>query len=462
MIKIEFWGAAKTVTGSKHLIHANGKRILLEYGMFQGHREEAERLNREVPFPAPLVDALLLSHAHIDHSGMLPVFIKKGYKGKIYATPATIDLVKILLQDSAKVQEKDIEYVNKKHRKKGLPLKRVIYTVEDAFKVFPHFVEKNYHEVFELGENIKAEFFDAGHILGSSQIILYINDKKLCFTGDLGRKDLPVIRDPEEIEEVDYVISEATYGARTHKPITEAKEHLRRIIERVYERKGKIIIPAFSVGRTQGIVLLLHELMEEGKLPDIPIWVDSPLSANVTEIFKKHPECFDEETYWYIVNHENPFGFERLKYVQSVEESKALNHVKESCIIISASGMCEGGRVLHHLKNSIEDPKNLILIVGFQAKGTLGRRIREKEKIVRIFGEEYERKAEVEVMDEFSAHADKNDLINFFKKQNPKKLKKIFLVHGENEEIESLKITLMDMGFKEVYVPERGDKAELD
>ncbi len=462
MIQVEFWGAARTVTGSKHLIHANGKRILLEYGMFQGHRAESERLNREVPFPAHLIDATILSHAHLDHSGALPVFVKHGYQGKIYATPATVDLVKILLQDSAHVQEKDIEYVNKKHKRKGLPLKEVIYTIDDVFKVFPHFVEKNYHEVFELGNGIKVEFFDAGHILGSAQVLLYINDKKLLFTGDLGRKDLPVIRDPEEIGEVDYVISEATYGARIHKPIIEAKEHLRRIIEKVYRRKGKIIIPAFSVGRTQSIVLLLHELMEEGKLPEIPIWVDSPLSANVTDIFRRHPECFDKETYQYILEDKDPFGFFRLRYVQSVEESKALNHVKEPCIIISASGMCEGGRVLHHLKNSIEDPKNLILIVGFQAKGTLGRRLKDKEKVVRIFGEEYQRRAEVEVMEEFSAHADKNDLLNFFKKQSPKKLKKIFLVHGEDEEIEALKEALLDMGFGEVYVPERGDKAEFD
>jgi metallo-beta-lactamase family protein len=460
---VQFWGATKTVTGSLHYIQARDKKFILDCGLYQGHRDEAEFINRNIPIEnLDRLDFLFLSHAHIDHSGNIPSLVKSGFNGKILTTRATADLISIMLLDSAYIHSKDVEYVNKKRKKKGLPPKEPLYTKKDVEQAMEYVETIDYGDWFRVSDDIRVIFHDAGHILGSAVILMEIKErgetKRLLFTGDLGRKNLPIIRDPYQVEDVDFLITESTYGGRYHRPYKEVEDELRNLITTTYEKRGKIIIPAFSVGRTQEIVYEIQQIHEEGELPDLPIFVDSPLSVNVTEIFKRHPECYDEETLEIIEEHNDPFGFERLKYIRDVRESKKLNDMDEPCIIISASGMCEAGRILHHLKNSIESSKNVILIVGYQAEGTLGRRLVEKEKTVRIFGEEYKREADVVVLNEFSSHGDRGDLIDYAKKSGAKK---IFCVHGGPEQIEKFVEGLEELPGREIYVPERGDLFEL-
>ena len=460
---LQFWGATKTVTGSLHYVEAKGKRFILECGLYQGHRDEADTINRNIPVKHPeTLDYLFLSHAHIDHSGNIPTLVKLGFKGKIVTTEATADLISTMLLDSAYIHRKDIEYVNKRRKRKGLPPKKPLYTKEDVKNSLKYLLPIQYGEWFNVSEDIRVIFYDAGHILGSALILIEIQEdnkkKKLLFTGDLGRKNLPIIRDPYQVENVDYLISESTYGGRYHKPYLEAHSLLRDLIDKVYRRQGKIIIPAFSVGRTQEIVYEIQNLYENNELPDIPIFVDSPLSVNVTDIFRKHPECYDKETLQILKNNDNPFGFGRLTYIKDVEESKRLNNIKKPCIIISASGMCEAGRILHHLKNSVCDGRNVILIVGYQAEGTLGRNLVEKKKRVKIFGEEYERRAEVVVLNEFSSHADRKGLIEYAKNCGAEKF---FCVHGEIGQIEQFAEALKSFHKEGVYIPERGDVFEL-
>lgn len=460
---VQFWGATRTVTGSLHYIQTNGKRFILDCGFFQGHRDESESLNRNIPVKhLKELDYLFLSHAHIDHSGNIPTLVKSGFRGKIVTTKATADLISIMLLDSAYIQGKDIEYVNRKRKKKGLPQKKPLYTKEDVKEALKYLNPIPYGEWFEVSKNVRVILYDAGHILGSAMILIEVQEdhrkKRLLFTGDIGRKGLPIIRDPYNVRDVDFLITETTYGGRYHRPFREVHNELRNLISDTFKRKGKIIIPAFSVGRTQEIVYEIQNLHGDGELPDIPIFVDSPLSVNVTEIFKKHPECFDEETIEIINNNENPFGFDRLEYIKNVEKSKNLNSITEPCIIISASGMCEAGRILHHLKNSIGDRRNVILIVGYQAEGTLGRNLVEKKKKVRIFGEEYERRAQVIVLNEFSSHGDRNDLLNFAKNSGAKK---IFCVHGDLDQMEKFSQGLKQLSHLRVYIPERGDIFEL-
>lgn len=460
---VQFWGATKTVTGSLHYIQARDKKFILDCGLYQGHRDEAESINRNIPIKnLDRIDFLFLSHAHIDHSGNIPTLVKSGFKGKIVTTRATADLIGIMLLDSAYIHSKDVEYVNKKRKKKGLPPKEPLYTKKDVEQAMEFVETIDYGDWFEVSDDIRVIFQDAGHILGSAVILIEVKEKgetrRLLFTGDLGRKNLPIIKDPYQVKNVDFLITESTYGGRYHRPYKEVNDELENLITRVYENKGKIIIPAFSVGRTQEIVYEIQQIHEEGKLPDIPIFVDSPLSVNVTEIFKRHPECYDEETLAIIEKHDDPFGFERLKYIRDVRESKKLNNMDDPCIIISASGMCEAGRILHHLKNSIESSKNIVLIVGYQAKGTLGRRLVEKKKTVRIFGEEYTREADVVVLNEFSSHGDRRDLIDYAKKSSARK---IFCVHGESEQIEEFFEVLEKLPGREIYIPERGDLFEL-
>lgn len=462
-MKITFHGAAKNVTGSMHLLEIGGKKLLLECGIHQGKREESENMNRTLPFDPAEIDAMILSHAHLDHSGNIPTLVKNGFKGDIYMTAATRDLLGVMLRDSAHIQESDIKFVNKKRTARGLALKEPLYTMDDAERSLDYFISLSYERTFNPLPGVKAVFHDAGHILGSAMVDLELSEggsaKRFFFTGDLGRDHLPIIRDPYQPSGADYLLMESTYGDRVHGPIEETSRKLQEAVRQVFDRRGKMIIPAFSVGRTQEIVYELHGMFEAGKLPAMPIYVDSPLSVNVTNIFKMHPECFDKETRVQVENHHDPFGFGRLSYIHTVEESKRLNEAAGPCIIISASGMCEGGRVLHHLRNSLGDSRNMVLIVGFQAYGTLGRRLVDKEPVVKIFGEDQNVRAEIRVLNGFSAHADRNDLLGFV--GNMKEGSgRVLLVHGEEAQSQSLAQALRESG-KDVVVPDPEQSMEL-
>jgi len=460
-MKIKFLGGVRTVTGSRHLIEVKGKEFLLDCGLFQGRREEARKINENPNLDLSKIEAIILSHAHIDHSGNLPTFVRLGFKNSIYSTLATYDLSNVMLRDSAYIQEKDAEFLNKKL---GKPLITPLYTIENVEKTLSLFVGVNYHKVFNLSEEVKVELFDAGHVLGSALILLEVYEntlqpKRLGYIVDLGRKNIPFLKDPEFIPDLDYMIIESTYGNRLHPEFSEVKKELSEVVNRTFKRKGKIIIPCFALERTQEILWCLNDLWNKGMIPEIPIYVDSPLAINVTEIFRLHPDCFDQKTKNMLLMGYDPFGFENILYTRSKEESQALNELKKPAIIISASGMCENGRILHHLRHNIENPKNTILIVGYMAQDTLGRKIVEKQKKVKIFGEEYRLKAEVVVMNAFSGHADRNDLINYAKKAKDT-VKKIFVVHGDPDQSEALAQAIKELGI-EVYVPNVGDEAEL-
>jgi metallo-beta-lactamase family protein len=465
-MKIQFIGAAQTVTGSMHLLNVNGKKILLECGFYQGKRAESIRINKTFEYFHPAeIDAVVLSHAHIDHSGNLPNLVKQGFTGPIFATPATRDLAGIMLADSGKIQEQDATFLNKRLARKGEPPIQPIYDTEDALSVMPFFVSVSYHRETTVVDGIKVTFLDAGHILGSGLVQLRIEDngteKIILFTGDLGRKGLPILRNPESVQSADTLIIESTYGGKFHDPIQGMEGKLTEVISKTIKRGGKVIIPAFSVERTQEIAYTLHRLFENKSLPKIPVFVDSPLSVNATEVFRLHPECFNREIFKMVLAHDDPFGFEYIKYIQTVEDSKKLNDIHEPIVIISASGMCESGRILHHLANNVSDPKNTILIVGYQAQNTLGRRILEHQPTLKIFGEEYSLKAEVIEMQSFSAHADHNDLVDFIKQMDKSKLKNIFLVHGEPDEQGALSQSLAQGGYKNIFAPKKGDTFDI-
>ena len=461
---IEFQGAARTVTGSMHLLHVNGMRLLLDCGLFQGRRAEANERNRNFPFDPDSIDALVLSHAHIDHSGNIPHLVKAGFRGPIYCTPATRDLCEVMLLDSGYIQEKDAEFINKKLLKQGEPRIEPLYGPADAVQALKYFRSVPYDTEFDAMANVRCAFVDAGHILGSASVRMSIQSngttKTLGFTGDLGPRNLPIVRDPKFLGNVESLISESTYGGTQHDPPDGKSEQLCNDIRRTVERGGKIIVPAFSVGRTQDIVFALHTLFDQGKLPRIPIFVDSPLAVNATDIFKKHPECFDEETYRHITLQHDPFGLNQLTYIRSVEESKQLNDRQTPCMIIAASGMCEAGRILHHLANTIGDPRNTILIVGYQAENTLGKKLVDKFEEVKIFGNVYQRKAEVVVHNSFSAHADGNGLLNYIAQFDKRQLHRVFLVHGEYERQLELGNGLANQGNSTVEIPVRGQKFE--
>jgi metallo-beta-lactamase family protein len=465
-MKIQFYGGAQTVTGSEHLLAINGKRILLECGMFQGRRSETYEKNRVFAFDVSKIDAMLLSHAHIDHSGNIPNLVKCGYGGQIFATYATLDLCEIMLRDTAYLQEKDAEWLNKIHRKNHqLPIEP-LYTAADVQMSLSAFNGVHYNESVKISPGVTATFLDAGHILGSAGILLEIEENgrqiRLGFSGDIGRPHMPILRDPNLFFDLDLLIMESTYGNRQHPSPDDMEEELAQAVRETAGSGGKIIIPAFAVGRTQLLVYILHKLFDQGRIPDMPIFIDSPLAKSATEIFRHHPECFDRETERvFISNNEDPFGFYRLKYVESVEESKALNGLRYPAIIISASGMAEGGRILHHLKNNIEDHRNLILFVGYAAPETLARKIMDGEKAVKIFGEEYRVRARVKAMDVFSAHADKNDLVNYVKANPPSKLRNIFLVHGESDQALPLRDALKSRGYQFVEFPAPGEMYEV-
>ncbi|MGQ9493654.1 MAG: MBL fold metallo-hydrolase RNA specificity domain-containing protein [Anaerolineae bacterium] len=465
-MKIKFLGAAQTVTGSMHLLEVNRTQILLDCGLFQGRRQESWERNRYLPFEARQLTAMILSHAHIDHSGNIPNLVSSGYRGKIYTTSATRDLCSATLLDSAHIQESDVTYVNKKRRKQGLPAVEPIYTVAEARASLRHLVHVDYHKPFDVAPGVRATFYDAGHILGAAITVLDVEENarryRLCFTGDLGRVRLPILRDPEVIYHVDYLITESTYGDRWHSSPDEARATLYDAVCQTLARGGKVIIPAFAVGRTQEIIYDLHKLIQSGCLPALPVFVDSPLAVNVTKIFRLHRECYDAEMVQLLQQREDPFGFYRLQYTRSVEESKALNHLADTCIIISASGMCEGGRILHHLKNNIADPRNTILFVGFQARHTLGRKLVDGWKTVPILGEAYEVRAQVQMIDGYSAHADRDELLAYIAQVKANgNLQRVFCVHGDVQACQALAQGIRDLGVSDVLVPEQAQEIEL-
>jgi metallo-beta-lactamase family protein len=463
-LKIAFLGAVRGVTGSMHLLSANGDKVLLDCGLFQGKRAESNQRNRELPVAPEGIDRVVLGHAHIDHSGNIPTLVKNGYKRSIYSTFATRDLCAVMLADSAYIQQKDAEYLNKRGKLKGEDRIEPLYGADQVESAIELFRGVSYRKPFYVTKDIRLTFFDAGHILGSALSFFEIFEngekKTLLYAVDLGRKDLPILRDPEVVPGVQHLILESTYGGRLHGEISEAEDRLAEVVSKTYQRGGKIIVPAFSLERTQEIVYCLHLLENAGRIPVLPVYVDSPLSTNITQIFQLHPECFDRQTNRLLAQNENPFGLNQIKYVRDVRESKKLNDLKEPCIIISASGMCEAGRILHHLKNNIENPKNTILVVGFMARNTLGRRLVERQPRVRIFGEEYELKAEVELIDAFSAHADRDELVEYVQGLG-KDLKGIYLVHGEEEQSQALKEELERRGYTRVELPNEGDEVEL-
>jgi metallo-beta-lactamase family protein len=466
-MKLQFWGAARTVTGSMHLLTVNGTRILLDCGLFQGKRKESFERNRNLPFDPRTIDVMILSHAHIDHSGNIPTLVKNGFRGNVFATPASLDLCSAMLRDSGHIQEEDAAYVNKKRAKKGEPPVEPLYTVDDATDCLSNFVSVGYDRPLPVAPGVTLTYRDAGHMLGSAIVVLDIEEngskQRLAFTGDLGRKNMPILRDPQVVRDADILITESTYGDRLHDPIETTDDKLEAAIVRTYHRGGKVIVPSFAVGRTQELVYALHRLTEARKLPNMPIFVDSPLAVNVTEVFRLHPECYDKELHQFMAsdNHRDPFGFKRLTYIRAVEASKELNFLREPAVIISASGMCEAGRILHHLKNNVEDPRSTVLIVGWQAPDTLGRRLVERQPVVKIFGEKYNLRADVETINGFSAHADRTELLDYVRQLEPARIKSVFVVHGEESSSLSLADGLRQLGAGTVLVPKRGEEFDL-
>jgi metallo-beta-lactamase family protein len=465
-MKITFHGAARTVTGSQHLIQLNGHRLLLDCGLYQGPRRKTYERNLNFPFKPSEIDAVILSHAHIDHCGNLPNLTRQGFHGPIYATHATAHLTKIMLLDSGHIHESDAEFINERHRQREEPLIQPLYTVADATRAGEFLVGQDYDHAFEPIPGAAARLVEAGHILGSAAINLVLQENgrqvRLTFSGDIGRPGLPILRDPVLPEDVDYLLMECTYGDREHNSPAHAAEELREVVDRTVQRGGKVIIPAFAVGRTQTLVYYLHLMMDRGAIPDIPVFVDSPLAINVTDIFRAHPECFDKATMKFMDSdpHGTVFGFDHLTYTRSVEASKAINHVEGPAVILSASGMAEVGRILHHLRNNIHDERNTILITSWMAPNTLGRRLVEGQREVRIFGETHRVKAEVAVINGLSAHADQDFLLHYAQAAKDK-LKRLFLVHGEERAAQALEVQLRQNGMADVHYPELGQQFEI-
>lgn len=465
-MRIRFLGAARAVTGSMHLLETKEGSVLIDCGMFQGKRDESRERNRDLPKAAVQADVLVLTHAHIDHSGNIPTLVKNGFRGDIWATPATRDLCAHMLADAAKIQRLDAEYLNRKFGEEpGWVKIEPLFDEEDVAEAMKRFMTAPYGRRFRPLDGLAATFYDAGHILGSAGVLFEGDDggktRRVVFSGDIGRRGLPILRDPQPAPPpVDYVVMESTYGNRVHGDVQAMHEDLERVVKDTIRRGGKIIVPAFSVGRTQEIIYTLSGLKHEGRLPEIPVYIDSPLSVRVTDVFKLHPECFDKEARAFLDQSGQIFDFDGVKAVTTREESIKLNSLREPAIIISASGMCEAGRVLHHLKNNVEDPRNTILIVGFQAQHTLGRRLVERRPKVRILGVEREVHARVEVLNAFSAHADKNELL-WYAQSCGKQARKVFLVHGEPEQQEPFLELLRKDERLSCEAPERGEVAEL-
>ncbi|CAN94329.1 unnamed protein product [Sorangium cellulosum So ce56] len=465
---LEFIGAAQTVTGSMHLLRTRDATVLLDCGLYQGRRAESFERNRRLPLPIHEIDAVVLSHAHIDHSGALPILVKNGYEGPIYATPATRDLAAVMLRDAAAIQVSDARYLNRRAEKQGSDEPRVepLYEDDDAVEAISRLVAAPYHHPIEIAPGVRLTFLDAGHVLGSAVSLLDVVEgdahRRVAYTGDLGRYERPILRDPEVAERADVLVCESTYGDRLHEGTDELDEDLARVVRRTFERGGKLYIPTFALERAQEVIFALKKLRRHGRIPPLPVYVDSPLTVKLTDVFRLHPECFDVETRALLRGSGSPFDFEDLRYVEDVAGSKAIDAEPEPSIVIAASGMCEAGRILHHLKAGIEDPKNTILIVGYQAQHTLGRRLVEGRSRVRIFGVERDRRAEVVVLNGFSAHADQGDLLRYAdrcRERGP--LGKIALVHGEPRAQEVLARMLRARGHGEVVIPAPGDLLEI-
>jgi metallo-beta-lactamase family protein len=465
---ITFHGAARNVTGSKHLIHLqDGTSILLDCGMFQGLGENTDGLNEHFGFNPKKLNYLILSHAHIDHCGLIPRLVAEGFDGPIFCTSATMDLTKILLLDSAKIQMGDAAYSNKHRAKKGLPLLEPLYNDEQAMAALRQFKIVEYHEEYALTPHAKFHFSDAGHILGSCAVHLAIQEDgketRITFSGDVGRYGDLLLKSPQRFPQADYVLLESTYGDSLHKELEPIEDALLAVIKQTcLVKKGKVIIPAFSVGRTQELLYALNALELKGILPDVPFYVDSPLSDKATQVLKDHPEVYNRDVKEVLKVDDDPFAFKGLRFVQSTEESIALNDDPRPCVIISSSGMAEAGRVKHHIKNNINNPKTTILIVGYCEPNSLGGHLVKGDKEVFIFGDKYEVKADVRVIKSMSAHGDYEDLLHFLKCQDPKQVKKIFLVHGEYEVQQHFAKTLNDNGFANVEIPYQHQKIVLE
>jgi len=465
-MQITFFGAARTVTGSMHLVEVGDLRILLECGLVQGKRKRAFEQNRNLPFDPRKIDVCVLSHAHIDHSGNLPSLCRRGFRGPILSTPATRDLCAVMLQDSARLQERDVYVINKRRRRQGKRLFEPLYTVEDAERAMGLFQGVPYGETVDLSAALKRRsprvrltFHDAGHILGSAFAALDIREngatRRLFFTGDMGRPDMPILRDPAVVPDMRFVITESTYGDRCHPRREHVEDELAELISKIAERRSKLIVPAFAVGRTQLLIFHLNELVHQGRIPPVPIFVDSPLSNRATQVFRDHPECYDVDTAAYLLRGDKPFSFDNLRYVRRVDESKELNRRSGPFIVIAGSGMCEGGRVVHHLVHGVGQADNIILLTGFQARHTLGRKLLRGDKRVNIIGGSYDVRAEVRVLNSLSAHADAGELKQYFR-QADGEVERAFVVHGELDQSEGLQSELRALGWKDVIIPERG------
>ncbi len=459
-MKITSHGAAQEVTGSKHLVEHNGYRILLDCGLFQGKRNDSDRKNRHFGFDPETLHQVILSHAHIDHSGLLPLLAKRGYRGTVYATPATRDLCAIMLQDSAHIQQRDAEWLSKKNMSFVAPL----YEAEDAREIMRRFVCVPYEVRVPLGNGVFLTFHDAGHVLGSAMVELEFEEeqgtRRLIYSGDIGRNDMPILEDPWRPEEADVVIMESTYGDRDHGPIKEIDGRLAKLVNETVERGGKMVIPSFALERAQEVIYSLKRLESAKAIPELPIFVDSPLTVNITEVFRLHTEAFDDDFAALMQDAGDPFQLAKIRYIRNRDESIALNNHEGPAIIVSASGMCEFGRIVHHLRNTIEDPKNTVLIVGFQAEHTLGRRIVEKRRQVKIFGVKRDLRAQVAVMNEFSAHAGKSELVEFGSRFANNGTT-VLLAHGEVEAVAELKSAIEQRGVQSVLVQEQGKTFEI-
>ena len=457
---VTFWGATRTVTGSMHQVSAAGKNVLLDCGFFQGRRAESHARNRDFPFRAKDIAAVVLSHAHVDHCGNLPNLVRRGFAGPIFCTPATRALAGVMLGDAAKIQEEDAAYLNRK-RDRGEPKVEPLYDARDVYRTLVKLKAVPYGRRFDVVGGVRTMFTEAGHLLGSAVVSLRLDgpdgERTLTFTGDYGRAGLPILRDPEPIPPADLIISESTYGGHTHEPVDETAAQLGEVVRRTADRGGKVLIPAFSVGRTQTVVYFLHQLVSAGKLPNIPIFVDSPMATKATEVFRSHTEVFDVEASQLVVAQPEAFGEGRVHYVEKVDESVRLNGRREPSVIISASGMCEAGRILHHLRHNLADPRTTVLIAGYQAEHTLGRRLVEGQPEVRVLGRPVQVKAEVVVLNGLSSHADHNDLLRALAGTT----QRVRLVHGEPDRAEKLAEGLRGIGITDVAIPERGEQVTI-
>ena len=464
MISVEFHGAAQGVTGSMHLVRTPRANILLDCGLFQGRRQESIERNRDLRVRPKDIDVAVLSHAHIDHSGSFPLLYKQGYRGPVYATPATVDLCGAMLKDAAAIQLYDAKWINESIRRGKSDMEPVeaLYDQDDVTGILSQMTGLPYRQKQRIADGVDLTFFDAGHVLGSALVALDIDDegqrRRLLFTGDLGRRSMPILQDPESPDGANILITEGTYGDRLHPPIERMEDELAEIIQATVKRGGKVVIPSFALERAQEVVYALRRLHQNGRLPNVPIYVDSPLTLRITDVFRRHPECFDAETRKLLSDEGSPFDFPGLTYINSVEESKRIDRDEGPAVIISASGMCEFGRVVHHLKAIVDDPKSTVIIVGFQAQHTLGRRLVEGRRKVRILGVMWDRAFEVRTLNGFSAHADQADIIAFAEQARERgPLRHVVLVHGELPQLEALKACLDERHFPSVAIPAEGE-----